>query len=122
MTDGKPEAYFRGRKLRGREIGVPQGYRGVVVEEAGKEKDVFQNPDKGDMEGGEGEEEEEEEEEEVTVLNEVGSFSEVVVWNHESMADGDDAFVKGMSEWIGFAKAVSHMFLAWGHKEMHNYC
>ncbi|CAF9913994.1 hypothetical protein IMSHALPRED_001499 [Imshaugia aleurites] len=103
MTDGKPEAYFRGRKLRGREIDVPQGYRGVIVKEAGKEKTAFQNPDKGDMEGEEGAEEEEEE---VTVLNEVGSFNEVVVWNHEGMADGDDAFVKGMSEWIGFAKAM----------------
>ena len=42
------------------------------------------------------------------MLNEVGSFEKVVIWNHESTVDGDDAFVKGLSEWIGFAEAVSH--------------
>ena len=54
----------------------------------------------------------EEEREEVTVLNEVGSFQNLFVWNHESMVDGDDAFVKGLNEWIGFAEAVSHVLQA----------
>lgn len=101
--------YFRGRKLRGRGVDVPQGYRGVIVKEAGKEKPALQNTGQGDLEGEEGEEEEQEE---VTVLNEVGSFEKVVVWNHESIVDGDDAFVKGLGEWIAFAEAVSHVFPA----------
>lgn len=54
------------------------------------------------------EKEEEEEEEEITVLKEVGSFEKVIIWNHESMVDRDDAFMKGLNEWIGFAEAVSH--------------
>lgn len=99
--DGKPEAYFRGRKLRGRDIHVPQGYRGVIVKEAGKEKTASQSTDKGYLE-----EEEGEEQEEVAVLNEVGSFDRVVIWNHESMVDGDDAFVKGLDEWVVFAEAM----------------
>ena len=107
ITDGKPEAYFRGRKLTGRDIHVPQGYRGVIVKEAGKEKTASQSTDKGYLE-----EEEGEEQEEVAVLNEVGSFDRVVIWNHESMVDGDDAFVKGLDEWVVFAEAVSHVFPA----------
>ncbi len=109
IVDGKPEAYFRGRKLKGREIDVPQGYRGLVVKEAGKEKIAAQNTENGGMKGEEGEEGEEVEEE-ITVLKEVGSFDKMLIWNHESMVDGDDAFVKGLSEWVGFAEAVSHMF------------
>ena len=102
IIDGKLESYFRGRKLRGQELDLPQGYRGVIVKEAGKEKTAPQSHDKGDIEGEEGEEEQEE----VTMLEEVGSFEKMVIWNHESMVNGDDAFVKGVSEWIGFAEAV----------------
>lgn len=117
ITDGKLEAYFRGRKLRGQEIDVPQGYRGVVVQEAGKERTAFRTTDRGGLEV-EGDEELEED----TVLNEIGSFEKVIIWNHESMVDGDDAFVKGLSEWIGFAQVVSHMSLARGQRYMHNGC
>lgn len=118
MTDGKPEAYFRGRKLRGQEIDVAQGYRGVIVKEAGKEEIAFKDIEKENMEG----EEDEEEQEEVRVLNEVGSFDKVVVWNHESMVDGDDAFVKGLREWIGFAQAVSHILQARWRCYVRNEC
>ena len=103
IVDGKQESYFRGRKLRGQEVDLPQGYRGVIVKEAGKEKTALQSHEKGDMEGEEGEEEQEE----ATLLKEIGSFEKIVVWNHESMVNGDDAFVKGVSEWIDFAEAVS---------------
>lgn len=99
---GKPEAYFRGRKLRGHEIDVPQGYRGVIVKEGGKDKSAFQNTGREYSEGDEGEEEQEE----INMLNEVGSFEKVVIWNHESMVEGDDAFLKGLSEWIGLAEAI----------------
>ena len=105
IVDGKLESYFRGRKLRGQEVDLPQGYRGIVVKEAGKEKTALQSHDKGDEEGEEGEEEQEE----ATILKEVGSFEKIVVWNHESMVSEDDAFVKGVSEWIDFAEAVSNL-------------
>lgn len=99
--DGNLESYFRGRKLRGQELDLPQGYRGVIVKEVGKET-CLQNRDKGELDGEEGEEEQEE----ATLLKEVGSFEKIVVWNHESMVNGDDAFVKGVSEWIDFAEAM----------------
>ncbi len=69
----------------------------------------MQNTEQGDLEGEDGEEESRKI---VTVLNEVGSFEKVVVWNHESIVDGDDAFVKGLGEWIAFAEAVSHLYPA----------
>ena len=103
IIDGNLESYFRGRKLKGQEVGLPEGYRGVIVKEAGKEKTALQSHDKRDMEGEEGEEEQEE----ATMLKEVGSFEKIVVWNHESMVNGDNAFVKGVNEWIDFAEAVS---------------
>ena len=118
ITDGKPEAYFRGRKLKGLEIDVPQGYTGVIVQEIGKEKMAVQNIHMADLDGDEGDEEQEE----VTMLNEVGSFDKVVIWNHESMVDGDDAFVKGLGEWIGFAQAVSHVFPVSTQRQMESHC
>ena len=96
-------AYFRGRKLRGQEIDVPQGYKGVIVKDSGKEEVASQDTENQclEREAGEGEQEE------VTVLDQVGSFENVIIWNHESMVHGNDAFVKGLVEWIGFAEAVS---------------
>lgn len=59
---------------------------------------------------GDDEEEEEEEnreaEEDVKVLEEIGTFDEVIVWGHEQMPAGDDVFVRGIEEWIGFAEAM----------------
>ena len=49
-----------------------------------------------------------EESSEVKVLEEVGSFRELMAWGHECQVDDDDAFVKGMEEWIRFSEAVSH--------------
>lgn len=61
--------------------------------------------------GDEEEEEEEDEEnreaeEDVKILEEIGTFDEVMVWGHEQMPAGDDVFVRGIEEWIGFAEAM----------------
>lgn len=52
----------------------------------------------------------------VGTLEEVAEFEEVIVWDHEAIRSGDDAFVKGMEEWIRFAEVVSFklwLFWAW---------
>ncbi|KAK4693249.1 ribonuclease H2 subunit C, partial [Lecanoromycetidae sp. Uapishka_2] len=51
-------------------------------------------------------EEDDEEGEETGVLQEIGSFDEIILWGHESMAGNDDPFVKGMGEWTSFAEAM----------------
>lgn len=87
---------------------MPEGYRGVVIRE--KEGGDLE---KGKNEGGKsriGDEEEEEDGENVQTvgtLEEAAEFEEVIVWNHEAIPSGDDAFVKGMEEWIRFAEVVS---------------
>lgn len=78
---------------------MPEGYRGVIVQASGTEQEASES-----AETGEGDEEELRE---VKVLEGIGSFDEIVAWGHESFVDDDDAFVKGMEEWIGFSQAVS---------------
>ena len=60
--------------------------------------------------------------EEITVLNEVGTFKNMMVWNHEDIVDGENVFVKGLSEWIDFAETVSHVFLECGRRHVHHCC
>ena len=113
--DGEPVAYFRGRKLKGKEVRVPTGYRGVAVKKNSEEgRDAVEDRRRrrrneytneyGDEVG------EEEEEEQVAVLEEVAAFEEVVVWDHEKVVEDDDGIVKGLAEWIRFAEAVSLVF------------
>ncbi len=111
MADGKPEAYFRGRKLKGKEIKVPEGYQGVIVTDAGKQKNAANKVGMLNSVGDRAramyeDNEDEEEEDDINVLEEVSSFSDIMIWGHETIAESDDAFVKGMGEWISFAEAV----------------
>ncbi|KAL9023392.1 MAG: hypothetical protein Q9180_008254, partial [Flavoplaca navasiana] len=108
--DGNLEAYFRGRKLKGRKVTLPNGYKGSVVKEGAKEDDSLKrNTDRlrrKQLEEEEMDGDEKDEEEEVKVLEEVANFKEFAVWGHETVPEGDDAFVKGVEEWIAFAAAM----------------
>jgi ribonuclease H2 subunit C len=43
----------------------------------------------------------------VVVAEKLGAFDEVVVWGHGSAVDEkEDAYVRGIREWIGFAEAM----------------
>ena len=97
--------------MKGRDIKIPEGYTGVVLSKAntGKEE-VGETTKQHERDGGELEGEEDEEGgevEEVQALEEVASFDNIVLWGHESVVEGDDRFVRGVEEWIGFAEAVS---------------
>lgn len=56
-----------------------------------------------------GDEEDEGDDEPVTkVVVQEGSFDKIVVWRHDERPDGiEDQYIRGISEWIGMAKAVS---------------
>lgn len=88
---------------------MPEGYRGVVVreEKVGKSEKGKNEGEKRRMEEDEEEEEDEEDALAVGTLEEIAEFEEVIVWDHEAIPSGDDAFVKGMEEWIRFAEVVS---------------
>jgi ribonuclease H2 subunit C len=91
---------------------VPKGYKGVVL--VGSQKILERKKENGveqsrvpDTEGNIEEEDDDEEEEEVKIMEEVGEFSEVLVWGHEAIVDDDDTYVRSLEEWIGVAESVS---------------
>ncbi|KAL1965015.1 hypothetical protein VTN77DRAFT_6215 [Rasamsonia byssochlamydoides] len=93
-------AYFRGRKLRGRRVALPEGYEGVVAVPTDRIL-PSSNPDvkpdgatNGDAE------------EPVKILEKQATFNEFVVWGHEVLPAADDPFVKGVEEWLKFAEAM----------------
>lgn len=98
---------------------MPQGYVGKVFREApkgsvGSEEQKQVEPGVSGESGEDDEDkEEEEEEEEAKVLEDVASFEELVVWGHEALPEDDDAFVKGVEEWVQFAEAVSWLSVVW---------
>lgn len=107
-ADQPQTSYLRGRKLRGREVKVPQGYRGYILQKDGKTAQAA-----GDVEvrGEEGEEDEEAEAEAGRTMEVRGTFDSVMVWGHDMMPADEDEYVKGVEEWIGFAEAVSGLLL-----------
>jgi ribonuclease H2 subunit C len=42
----------------------------------------------------------------VMILEAVATFDEVTIWGHDQLPPVDDAFVKGIEEWIAFAEAI----------------
>lgn len=53
------------------------------------------------------EDEEEDSYVETKETEQLASFDEVMVWGHEAMPASDDAYSKGLGEWVSFAEAVS---------------
>jgi ribonuclease H2 subunit C len=50
----------------------------------------------------------EEPQEEVQIMEEAATFDSIMVWDHDTVpTDTEDAYIKGMQEWIAFAEAVS---------------
>ncbi|KAK3940126.1 ribonuclease H2, subunit C [Diplogelasinospora grovesii] len=94
--DGTKTAYFRGRKLQGKGVKLPKGYRGVVAT-------AVPPPDSPvavvDVEA---------EHEPVTgALRVEANFDEMVVWGHEATADAAaDPYVRGMEEWLTLANQI----------------
>ncbi|KAJ5545164.1 Ribonuclease H2 subunit C [Penicillium sp. DV-2018c] len=98
--DNTQTAHFRGRKLRGRRVALPDGYRGVVATPTDRVL-PSQRTDRDAVEDADAEPEEP-----VKVLETQGTFDEIVVWGHEALPAADDVFVKGVEEWLQFADAM----------------
>ncbi|KIN00156.1 hypothetical protein OIDMADRAFT_125382 [Oidiodendron maius Zn] len=109
--NGTKTSYFRGRKLYGRPVKIPKGYKGAVL--VGSQKILEQNKENEADHTKISEAEEtiemvdEEEEEEVRIMEEVGDFNEVLIWGHEAVANSEDIYVRSLEEWIGVAESVS---------------
>ncbi|OMP86170.1 hypothetical protein BK809_0003339 [Diplodia seriata] len=106
LQDGKQTAYFRGRKLCGRKLQLPDGYRGALLNNTNRL--LPQTDAAGGAEAEEGEDGQQHIE--LRLMEEVGEFDEVVVWGHEVAPDEtEDAYSKGINEWISFAESVSQL-------------
>ncbi|RDW74682.1 ribonuclease H2 subunit C [Aspergillus mulundensis] len=88
-------AYFRGRKLRGRRVHLPEGYEGVVVTHTDREMPTTIGSETVSAEG--------ERDEPIKVLEKQATFGDYMVWGHEMIPAADDSFVKGVEEWVKFA-------------------
>jgi ribonuclease H2 subunit C len=101
FADDKTISYFRGRKLHGKQLKVPKGYRGVVL--SSTDRTLPKKPLSVTAE----DDQDTEETPEVKVMEEQSEFDDLMVWGHEALPeDTSDPYVRGMEEWIAFAKEV----------------
>ncbi|TIA24721.1 ribonuclease H1 small subunit [Aureobasidium pullulans] len=107
-SDGQTNtAYFRGRKLNGKTVNLPEGYRGAIL----KKTNTILPPTITPSTSTSLEDEEDASSSstpETKILQEVTTFDKIVVWGHEVQPDGqEDVYVRGVSEWIGLATAMN---------------
>lgn len=81
------EAYFRGRKLLGTTVPLPQGFSGLVI---GK-----RNPDKNAKSS----------EENSNCWKVNAKFESMTIWNHDILPSKDDPFMRAF-HWLAVAKAL----------------
>lgn len=107
--DGTTTAFFRGRKLRGKKIALPEGYEGAVLQKTDKKviaKPSIPVPGEEDGAG----DATAPKEVETLIMDQHARFGEIMVWDHEAVPEGTDVYVKGIEEWIDFAEAVCEYF------------
>ncbi|RGP80112.1 ribonuclease h2 subunit c [Fusarium longipes] len=95
--DGTELAYFRGRKLQGKVVKLPEVCRGVVVERV-PEQDPETTIEQSDQDA---------EQEQTGSMQVTAEFDEIVVWGHETVADASvDPYVRSMEEWLQLADKI----------------
>lgn len=113
--DGTNVAYFRGRKLNGKVVKLPEPYQGVLLE---KRTLVADEDSKHAAE---------EDEAKAGGMHTLAKFDEVIIWGHEATADASsDPYIRGLDEWISVADQVcSHSSLgstqAQASPQIHSY-
>lgn len=91
-TDDELEAYFRGRKLHGKAVKLPENYVGAILEQSDETLDDQNGQDVPELIG---------------TLQVKGEFEEIVVWGHESTGDAtNNPFVRGLEEWISVSEKI----------------
>ncbi len=100
--DGISTAFFRGRKLQGTTVKLPEGYRGVVAVTSAAEEPSTR-PDEVEVVDLEAETPQ-------GTLQTQAAFDEMVVWGHESAVDAAaDPYLRGAEEWLGLAEKVRRL-------------
>lgn len=97
-TDNSKEAYFRGRKLHGKTLSLPRGYRGLIVE---RTADALKTERQLPTDNQERNNDDAVPMETVGTMRATGEFDEMVIWSHESMASAAaDPYVRSVEEWL----------------------
>ncbi|KAF3901511.1 hypothetical protein ABW20_dc0108153 [Dactylellina cionopaga] len=106
-------SYFRGRKLIGTKLVVPDGYEGRVLDgppsnpplTSGQQKETLYQDDEQD--------DDDDEIKEAAQWTTASSFSEIMVWGHEiAVNETQDGVVKGIEEWMGMSSIVRLLLTA----------
>ncbi|THZ52989.1 ribonuclease H1 small subunit [Aureobasidium pullulans] len=107
-SDGQTNtAYFRGRKLNGKTVNLPEGYRGAILQKTNTILPPTITPSTSTSLEDE-EDASSSSTPETKILQEVATFDKIVVWGHEVQPDGqEDVYIRGVSEWIGLATAMN---------------
>ncbi|RVD84150.1 uncharacterized protein DFL_005915 [Arthrobotrys flagrans] len=102
------KSYFRGRKLIGTKLVVPDGYQGCVLDAGSasnppptgnQKRETLYQDNNAEEDGGI---------EESVEWTTKASFGDIMVWGHEVAVDGtQDGVVKGVEEWMGMAKILN---------------
>ncbi|KAL8229396.1 hypothetical protein R6Q57_014296 [Mikania cordata] len=82
------EAHFRGRKLQGTTVSLPDGYSGFVI---GRKTCVKRKAS--DTNGG------------MTAWQANAKFQNITIWNHDNLPSKEDAFLRAF-HWFDVAKAL----------------
>ncbi|XP_062223979.1 uncharacterized protein LOC133922606 isoform X1 [Phragmites australis] len=81
------EAFFRGRKLQGATLALPDGYRGYVLEKKSGEKDTHNLDD------------------EVSNFVSRAEFQNITYWNHDTAPSAEDSLPRCF-HWLTIANAM----------------
>ncbi|KAF2844669.1 ribonuclease H1 small subunit [Plenodomus tracheiphilus IPT5] len=113
-------AHFRGRHLHGTPVALPEGYTGAVLHITDQQLPQGQSRREQQRQevhhrGESGAEDEDEDADagdmfvEVKVAEHVAEFDEIVVWGHGGIVDQSrDIYVRGLTEWVGFAESMHY--------------
>lgn len=100
LPDSTRIAYFRGRKLQGRTVTIPDHCRGVVVEREPR--------DQGEGPSARQEQDEDANGKELGALQVTDRFEKLVMWSHGASANSaPDPYLRGICEWLQVAPKVS---------------
>ncbi|KAK3293894.1 ribonuclease H2 non-catalytic subunit-domain-containing protein [Chaetomium fimeti] len=95
--DGTRTSYFRGRKLQGKAVKLPEGYRGAVAATSTAEQALERSgAEVIDLEP----------EMPQGSLQVQAEFDEMIVWGHEAGVDASDPYLRGAEEWLALAEKI----------------
>lgn len=104
-NDGSRTAYFRGRKLAGKEVKLPAHYQGLILQPT--DEIIHLSPESVVQQEEQGEDNETVPQLTAKVLEQTGVFESMTIWAHESLPSEDDDHIRAIQEWISFAESVS---------------